>query len=448
MSIASLKAVSARIQAAALAAADPCAAVRRAISLHGDTLAAAGFSMEARGKLSLIAVGKASVAMTRGALDRVGSRLSAGIVVHPHGYPVGGLSDRRLALYASAHPLPDASGLAAAGRILAAVDAMGEDELCLVLLSGGGSSLLPCPLPPLTLDEVMETTRLLLASGADIHELNTVRKHLSAVAGGRLAARCAGVIVTLAISDVVGDDPAVIASGPTVADPTTFADAAGVLRRHRLLERAPRAVTALLEEGCAGRRAETPKTLPSRHLYSVIASGNVAAEAAAAEASRCGFTPLIVTTSLEGEAREAGRLLASVGKECKAHGRPLPAPACIIAAGETTVTVTGSGTGGRNQEIALSAATALRGEPSVLLTSFATDGKEGNTDAAGAYASSLTVAAGAARGLDPHACLRDNDAHRFLSAAGEVIATGPTGTNVNDLTFLLVEQEPVAPSRS
>ena len=438
MSIDTLKEVSARIRAAALAAADPGAAVRRAVSLRGDTLVAAGSSALLRGRLSLIAVGKAAMAMTCGALDRLGSRLDSGIVVHPHGYPTNALSDARLELCPSAHPVPDEHGLAAAGRVLAAVDAMGEGDLCLVLLSGGGSSLLPCPLPPVTLDEMMATTRLLLMSGADIHALNTVRKHLSALAGGRLALRCAGTMVTLAISDVVGDDPAVIASGPTVADPSTFADAAGVLRRYRLQDRVPRAVTALFDDGCAGRVPETAKSLPPRHAYAVIASGNVAAEAAAVEANRCGFAPLILTTSLQGEAREAGRLLASVATECRMHERPLPAPACIIAAGETTVTVTGSGSGGRNQEIALSAAMELRDQPDVLLTSFATDGKEGNTDAAGAYASSETVAAGIARGLDPHACLGNNDAHRFLSATGELIVTGPTGTNVNDLSFILV----------
>ncbi len=438
MSIASLKQVSRRIQAAALAAADPGETVRRSVALRGNSLTAAGRGHALRGRLFFIAVGKASVSMTRGALDRLGSRLDRGIVVYPHGYPTAGLADPRLLMLASAHPVPDERGIKAAATILEAIDAMGEQDLCLLLLSGGGSSLLPCPLPPLSLEDMMTTTRLLLKSGADIRELNTLRKHLSALAGGRLAARCAGTIVTLAISDVVGDDPAVIASGPSVPDPTTFADARRVLERYALEEKVPAPVSALIKEGCAGRAAETPKDVPQRHAYSIIGSGAMAAEAAAAEARRCGFAPLVLTTSLQGEAREAGRFLASIARECRTHGRPLPAPACILAAGETTVTVIGSGEGGRNQEIALSAAIELRDQTGILLTSFATDGKEGNTDAAGAFASAETAAATDA--LDPYACLSRNDAHRFLEAAGELIVTGPTGTNVNDLTFVLVEK--------
>jgi glycerate 2-kinase len=437
MSVASLKEVSRRIQAAALAAADPGKAIRGALSLHSDTLTAAGQDHALRGRLFLLAVGKASISMTRAAIDLLGSRIHRGIVVYPDGYPTGGMSDPRLAMLASAHPVPDDRGIKAAAAILETINSMTENDLCLLLLSGGGSSLLPCPLPPLTLDDMMRTTRLLLKSGADIHELNTVRRHLSAIAGGRLAACCAGTVVTLAVSDVVGDEPAVIASGPSVPDPSTFADARRVLQRHGLDEEVPRAVRVLLEDGCAGGVPESPKELPRRHSFAVIASGARAAEAAALQAKDCGFAPLILTTSLQGEAREAGRFMASVVKECRTYGRPVPAPACIIAAGETTVTVTGSGAGGRNQEIALSAAIELREMPGILLTSFATDGKEGNTDAAGAYASGRTAAA--AEGLDADACLGDNDAWRFLSAAGELIVTGPTGTNVNDLTFVLVE---------
>ncbi|HEY9595039.1 MAG TPA: DUF4147 domain-containing protein, partial [Spirochaetia bacterium] len=355
------------------------------------------------------------------------------------GYPTEAMSDPRIVMLASAHPIPDERGTKAAVAILDLVDSMAEDDVCLLLLSGGGSSLLSCPLPPLTLADMMETTRLLLRSGADIHELNVVRKHLSALSGGRLAARCAGTMATLAVSDVVGDEPAVIASGPSVQDSSTFEDARRVLRRFGLLDAVPRAVRDLIDAGCAGQIADTPKELPKRHAFSVITSGARAAEAAAAEARARGYAPLVLTTFLQGEAREVGTFLASVARECRAHGNPVPPPACIIAAGETTVTVTGNGAGGRNQEIALSAAIALRDEPGILLTSFATDGKEGNTDAAGAYASAATVAA--AGGLDPHACLAANDAHRFLSAANELIVTGPTGTNVNDLAFALVEPD-------
>jgi glycerate-2-kinase len=315
----------------------------------------------------------------------------------------------------------------------------GRDVL-LLLLSGGGSSLLPLPYPPLSLHDKVESTSLLLGSGASIQEINTVRKHLSAIKGGRLAARTRGTIVTLAISDVVGDQLASISSGPAVPDPTTFADAAKVLARYRLFERVPAPVRALIEDGLAGRIPDTPKVLPARFAADVIASRRIAVEAAANEARRLGIPGIVLTTFLEGEAREAGRLMASVAREVRLQGRPAPPPVCILAAGETTVTVKGRGKGGRNQEIALAAAADLNGVTGVLLTSFATDGRDGNTDAAGAYASGETVSAGRRKGLDPRACLDANDAHSFLSAAGDLIVTGPTGTNVNDLTFVLVEE--------
>jgi hydroxypyruvate reductase len=291
-----------------------------------------------------------------------------------------------------------------------------------------------------SLRDLIETTSLLLKSGADIQELNTVRKHLSGFSGGRLAQSCRGTVVTMAISDVVGDDISVIGSGPTVPDPSTYSDALGVLSRYGLTSHVPAAVRTALEQGAAGLLEESPKTLPDRHVALIVASGALAVDAAAVEARVCGFTPFVLTASLTGEARDAGRRLASVAHESRLHGRPAPAPACIIAAGETTVTVTGDGTGGRNQEIALAAALDLRDEEGILLTSFATDGKEGNSEAAGAYASGATAAAGEQSGLDGQACLARNDAHAFLQAAGELIVTGPTGTNVNDISFVLVER--------
>jgi glycerate 2-kinase len=291
-----------------------------------------------------------------------------------------------------------------------------------------------------SLGELVQTTSLLLQSGAGIRELNAVRKHLSRISGGHLAQSCRGTIMTLAISDVVGDDIAVVGSGPTVPDPSTFAEALEVLARYDLLPRVPGSVRTVLQEGAAGRLPETPKVLPDRHTALIVASGALAVEAASAEARACGFAPLVLTSALTGEARDAGRLLAAVARESRLLDRPVPAPACIIAAGETTVTVIGGGTGGRNQEIALSAAIELQDTPGILLTSFATDGQEGNSDAAGAYASALTIAAGRSAGHDARACLARNDSSAFLSAAGELIRTGPTGTNVNDITYALVEK--------
>jgi glycerate-2-kinase len=336
--------------------------------------------------------------------------------------------------------VPDEHGLAAARRVMDAVSALAPEDLCILLLSGGGSALLPLPFPPLSLSDKKAVTSLLLASGADIGEMNVVRKHLSAIKGGRLAEAARCTILTLAISDVVGDSLASIASGPTVPDPSSYAEAREVLERYGLRWAVPASVRGLIADGEAGRAPETPKTLPARHRAAVIASNRTALKAAMAEAAACGYPPILLTGSLTGEAREAGRLLAAAALEARAGAGEAAArpPVCIIAGGETTVTLKGGGSGGRNQEIALSAAIQLEGVPGILVTSFATDGKEGNTDAAGATASGETVPAGRRTGLDPRACLERNDSHAFLSAAGELIVTGPTYTNVNDISFVLV----------
>ena len=342
--------------------------------------------------------------------------------------------------FSAGHPVPDEDGLAAARHAAALAAGLGEEDTCLFLVSGGSSSLLPAPVPGVSLHDLVETTSLLLKCGAEIRELNTVRKHLSTVAGGRLAASCRGAVVTCAISDVVGDDISVVGSGPSVPDPSTFSDALAVLQRYELTARVPRAVTAALENGMAGLIDETPKALPDRHAAFVIASSVQAVEAASRQAGASGFTPFVLTTTMTGEARDAGRLLAAAALDARRFGRPVQTPACIIAAGETTVTVRGDGIGGRNQEIALAAALLLRGEKGILLTSFATDGREGNSDAAGAYASGATAAAGERAGLDAGTCLARNDARAFLAAAGELIVSGPTGTNVNDVSFVLIEK--------
>ena len=446
MSTDALKDKARRIMRAALEAADPAAAVSRALAVIPRGFTAGGIPFLVEGRLVLVAVGKAAAAMTRGALGILDDRVTGGIVVLPHGYPadIGGQAAGRVEVVAAGHPVPDEDGLRAARRVLDLIGAMQERDTCLFLLSGGGSSLLPLPTPPITLEDKMRTTRLLLESGADIREINTVRKHISAIKGGRLAARCRGRIATLVISDVVGDPLEFIASGPTVPDTTTWRDARDVLTRYSLAGSIPAAVARLVEQGMAGDVPETPKALPTRHAVSVIASNTLALEAAAAEASAIGFAPCVLTRSLTGEAREAGRWIAAAAREVRDRGKPARPPACILAGGETTVTIRGTGTGGRNQEIALSAAMDLAGLSGILLASFATDGREGNSDAAGSFASGRTIEAGARAGLDPRACLDSNDSHRFLSAAGDLIVTGPTGTNVNDICFVLVAHGPPA----
>jgi glycerate-2-kinase len=441
MSIAELKRVSRRIQQAVLSAVEPSKSVRGALVRTSRGFAVRGNEFVTQGRLAVIAVGKASLAMTGAALDVLGpGGVSEGLVVIPHGYSADALRGSGMRILHAGHPVPDDQGQEAARQAEALVEGLGNPDLCLFLISGGSSSLLPDPMPDVSLQDLVDTTTLLLRCGAEIQELNIVRKHLSGFAGGRLALTCRGTMVTLAISDVVGDDLSVVGSGPTVPDPSTFSDALGVLARCDLSTRVPVSVRTALEKGQAGLIEETPKALPHRHAAVIVASSALAVEAAAAEARACGFSALVLTSSMTGEAREAGRLLASVARESRRFGRPVPAPACIIAAGETTVSVRGDGTGGRNQEIALAAALQLRNEPGILLTSFATDGKEGNSEAAGAYASGATVAEGERAGLDARSCLARNDAHAFLAAAGELIVTGPTGTNVNDISFALIEK--------
>ena len=330
--------------------------------------------------------------------------------------------------------MPDARGLAASARLLALAQGAREDDLVLVLVSGGGSALTPAPAPPVTLAEKQEVTRLLLAVGATIGELNAVRKHLSRIKGGRLArAAWPATVLTLALSDVIGDPLDVIASGPTAPDPTTYGDALDVLQAHGVLDRTPVAARKRLEAGRRGEIEETPK--PGDRLFSrvtnvVIGNNALVTGAAVAAAGRLGYQPHFLTGALQGEAREVARDLV-------AHARRLAPPACLIAAGETTVTVRGAGRGGRCQELALAAALDLRPGERLTVLAAGTDGTDGPTDAAGAIVDATSVPRGAAAGADARRALDDNDAYAFLGASGDLLVTGPTNTNLLDLYLVL-----------
>ena len=435
-----LRAAAQAILREALLAADPRRLVLRQLKVRAGALEAAGVRHPlGRGRVALVAVGKAALPMARAAEETLGDRLAEGIAVSTAS--VGELA--RVRLVTASHPVPDARGIAAAAEVEALARGLGRDDLLLVLLSGGASALLPSPAEGVTLEDKARTTSLLLRAGTTIHELNAVRKHLSRLKGGGLArAAFPARVVTLVLSDVVGDDLSTIASGPTVADGTTFADALDVLRRRGILESAPGAVRTRLEAGARGGVPETPKPGDAafrRVATRIVGSNRLSVAAAAREARRQGLRPLVLTTRLEGEAREAARVLVAVLRECVESSRPAAAPVCLLAGGETTVTVGGDGQGGRNQEMAAAAAPALEGFPvPAVVASLATDGIDGASDAAGGIADDTSVARAAALGLAPAAAfLAASDTRNYLGPLGDLIVTGPTGTNVVDVVTLL-----------
>jgi len=425
-----------RVFRAALAAVDAGEAVRCAIEEAGRD----GDSPLARAqRIRVLAVGKAAASMSAACEAALGERIVGGLAVTKdgHGAPLA-----RVALREAGHPVPDARSERAAREALTLVTQAGRDDVLLVLISGGASSLLACPAPGLSLGDVSETTGLLLAAGADIAEMNAVRKHLSAVAGGRLGAAAeAPRVEVLVISDVPGDRLDVIGSGPFCGDPTTYADALAVLERFDLVERVPGGTAAHLTAGARRERPETPKPGNSafdRVRTRVLASNQTAVDAAERAARELGWVPRTLPEFLSGEASDAGRRLAALAKGVAA-GPATEAPRCLIAGGETVVTVRGGGRGGRNQELALAAACELAGREGITLLAAGTDGGDGPTDAAGAFADGGTLARGRAAGASAESALADNDSNGFFRAEGGLLTTGPTGTNVMDLAIVVVD---------
>ncbi len=385
-----------------------------------------------RGRTIVIGAGKASAAMARAVEDHWAGPL-CGLVVTRYGYEV---PCSRIEIAAAAHPVPDAAGLTAANRILELVRGLQPEDLVLCLISGGGSALLPVPLPGLTLAHKQAVNRALLQSGATIGEMNCVRRHLSAIKGGRLAAACHPArVVTLLISDVPGDFPADIASGPTVGDPTTCDDALAILARYRI--EVPPEVREVLQSG----RGESIKPGDPRLANSelrMIATPQMALEAAAAVARDAGIAAHILGDSIEGEARDVGKVLAAIAQQVRRHGQPFAAPCVLLSGGETTVTVTGRGRGGRNVEFLLSLGIALQGVAGVHALAGDTDGVDGAEEIAGAYLGPDSLERAWARGRKPRDALANNDAHSFFEALGDSVVTGPTLTNVNDFRAILV----------
>ena len=385
-----------------------------------------------QGRTLVIGCGKAAASMAKAVEDHWPGELS-GMVVTRYGYHV---PTQTIEVVEAAHPVPDEAGRKAAERMLKMVQGLSADDLVLFLVSGGGSALLSLPAPGLALADKQAINKALLKSGANITEMNCVRKHLSAVKGGRLAAACAPArVITLAISDIPGDDPAVIASGPTVADATTFADAVAILEKYGITE--PKAVIDHLRAA----KEETPKPgdprLAKTELH-MVAAPQMSLDAAAEIARKAGVTPVILGDAIEGEAREVAMVHAGIARQVKRHGQPARMPCVLLSGGETTVTVRGKGRGGRNAEFLLALAVALGGEPGIHALAGDTDGVDGTEDNAGAVATPDSLMRAAARKLDAKKMLADNDGYSFFSGLGDLVMTGPTLTNVNDFRAILI----------
>jgi len=419
---------------AALRASDPLQAVLRHLRFDGRVLIAGRrkYVLSNFDRILVIGAGKASAAMASAVERLLGGRITGGLVNVPDGVSA---RLRRVRLQPARHPLPDQRGVEGAREIADIARAAGPRDLVIAVISGGASALLPAPRPPLTLLQKQALTRALMNGGANIHELNAVRKHVSLLKGGQLAALAhPAPVLALILSDVIGDDLDVIGSGPTVADRSTLADAEAVLSKYGA-------------EAPAAAFAETPKPGDTRLKLVqnlIVGSNRLAIDAAAKKAQELGYRTLVLSTFIDGETREIAAMHAAIVKEILAANRPIRRPACILSGGETTVTVRGSGVGGRSQEFVLAAAIALNGceldgRDSVTILGAGTDGADGPCDAAGAIADGHTVAGAAALGLDARAFLANNDSYHFFEPLNGLIKTGPTGTNVMDVRVLLVE---------
>ena len=437
-----------RILAAAVEAVEPAGAVRRHVQRDGDRLSIGGrdYDLGKIQRVLVVGAGKAGAPMAEAVAEILGDRLTSGIVLVKEGHIGSGSpakfsqSWQGLRILEAGHPVPDQRGVEGANQIIELLKKAQEDDLVISLISGGGSALMTCPEEPVSLEDLRAVTGALLTSGANINEINALRKHLEGLKGGKLARLAAPAhTATLILSDVVGDPLDVIASGPTVPDNSTFEDAFRVLERYGLMVKAPEAVLARLQKGMRGEVAENPR--PDDLLFqkvhnAIIASNMLAARAAVEQARREGFHAMLLTTYLQGEARQAGRVLAAITRQIVASGQPLERPACVVIGGETTVTLQGDGLGGRNQEMALAAVRDMAGLPQAAMICLATDGGDGPTAAAGAVVTGDTLARASQLGLAPAGFLERNDAFHFFEPLGDLLKTGPTRTNVNDLAFI------------
>jgi len=426
---------------AGVGAVEPAAAVKRYCRREGNRLRIDQQTYDLTGfrHIYIIGAGKAGGPMAKAVEEILGEKITKGLVSVKYGH-LAALS--RVQLIEASHPVPDEAGLAGTQAILEMVSKAGEEDLVLCLISGGGSALLPSPVKGVSLEDKQETTKTLLACGASIHEINAVRKHMSRIKGGGLARTVyPATLVSLILSDVIGDDLDVIASGPTVPDPSSFQDCMNTLDKYDIRDKIPETVLTLIQKGIEGEVPETPKPGDPvfTHTESVIIGSNRACILAAEEkAQDLGYHTLVLSTMIAGETREVAGVHVAIAKEVLKTGHPVSSPACILSGGETTVTITGRGLGGRNQEFVLAGAIALNGGKGIAILSAGSDGTDGPTDAAGAIADGQTTQRADAMGLNPSSFLSENDSYHFFQKLGDLIKTGPTNTNVMDLRILLV----------
>ncbi len=439
--VARMRADAALIFESAVVAVDAQECVERFVRLDGQMFRIGGvdYDLETFDRVLVAGTGKASPRMGVALEAVLGDRISDGVIntKYEHAEPLV-----RIRIVECGHPVPDEAGVEGTRKILRELEAADDRTLVICLISGGGSALMPAPSEGISLPEKQATTRLLLECGANIVELNAVRKHMSRVKGGGLARTAfPATVVSLMLSDVIGDPMDVIASGPTVPDTSTFRTCMEIFQKYEVSNFLPEAVRERFEAGVAGEIPETPKPGDAvlERCHNVIVGSNGQAVAAADERARdLGYNTLVLSTRLEGEAREVAHIYSAIGKEILASGVPVTAPACVIAGGETTVTVRGSGKGGRNQELVLAGAMHLSGWDGTVLFSGGTDGTDGPTDAAGAIADAQTIARAESAGLSAIGSLKNNDAYHFFKPLGDLVMTGPTGTNVADVAFVMV----------
>jgi glycerate 2-kinase len=431
----------------ALSAVDPSKILKDRIQIEKDRLwirieenSEKNFDLNTFHKIFLVGTGKASNSMAKAIEEIFGDRMTKGVVTTKYGHL---LPLKKTEIIEAGHPIPDQKGYEGAKKIQSLLKKSGPRDLVIFILSGGGSALLPFPADGIELKEKQEMTQLLLDCGADIKEINTIRKHISRMKGGWLT-RWAypSTVIGFILSDVVGDQLDVIGSGPTVPDPSTFEEAWEILKKYDLLNEIAPSIQKHLLLGKEGKVEETPKpgdVVFERVYNSLIGSNILALRAAEKEGSSLGLNTLILSSSIEGETKEAARFHTAIAKEVISSGNPIPKPACILSGGETTVTIKGNGLGGRNQEFALAGALEISGIEKVVLLSGGTDGTDGPTDASGAMADHTTVHRAKSMGLDPKAHLENNDAYPFFQKLGDLLITGPTHTNVMDVRILLVD---------